>query len=213
MKYKLIRSRRRTLCLEIKNASLVVRAPYLYPENRIVEFIKIKEAWINKHINKAKGSLQKRSDRILISGRIYSIDVSVSDHDSFAIVGDKVIIESKDKEAAKEHIKKYLLDLTKERIFFYKNKYGDTFNLTGKEMVFKFYKSRWGSCSAKNMLSFNAALSMAPDEVIEYVFIHEAVHMKEKNHKRGFWEKVKQYDPEFKSHRKWLSQNRDMLKI
>ena len=213
MKYKLIRSRRRTLCLEIRNASLVVRAPYLYPENRITEFIKIKEAWIKKHLDKTKRSFKKRSDQVLISGKLYNIDVNVSDRESFVALGDKVIIKSKDEEAAKELIKKYLLNLTKEKIFFYKNKYADIFNLKNKKTVFKFYKSRWGSCSAKNVLSFNAALSMAPDEVVEYVFIHEVVHIKEKNHKRRFWQKVEQYDPEYKSHRKWLSQNRDMLRI
>ncbi len=48
-------------------------------------------------------------------------------------------------------------------------------------------KTRWGSCSAKNNISLNMKLVRLPDEIIEYVLLHELVHTRIKNHTNEFW--------------------------
>jgi len=48
-------------------------------------------------------------------------------------------------------------------------------------------KTRWGSCSAKNNISLNMNLVRLPDEMIDYVLLHELVHTRLKNHTNGFW--------------------------
>lgn len=49
---QIIRSRRKTLSLEIKEPGvLVVRAPLRMADNKIMEFIHDKENWIQKHMN------------------------------------------------------------------------------------------------------------------------------------------------------------------
>ncbi len=48
-------------------------------------------------------------------------------------------------------------------------------------------KTRWGSCSAKNNISLNMKLVRLPDEMIEYVLLHELVHTRIKNHTNEFW--------------------------
>lgn len=53
MEYKIIRSSRRTLCLEIRNGELLVRAPKRISESKIEEFVKSKSGWIEKHLAKA----------------------------------------------------------------------------------------------------------------------------------------------------------------
>jgi predicted metal-dependent hydrolase len=48
---------------------------------------------------------------------------------------------------------------------------------------------------------------MAPPEVIDYVIIHELMHMSQKNHSSKFWDLVVEIMPDYKSHRRWLRDN------
>ncbi|MHC4203784.1 MAG: M48 family metallopeptidase [Planctomycetota bacterium] len=48
-------------------------------------------------------------------------------------------------------------------------------------------KTKWGSCSAKNNISLNINLARVPDELRDYVILHELVHTRFKNHSKKFW--------------------------
>ncbi len=48
-------------------------------------------------------------------------------------------------------------------------------------------KTRWGSCSAKNNINLNMKMVWLPDEMIDYVLLHELVHTRIKNHNNTFW--------------------------
>ena len=68
-------------------------------------------------------------------------------------------------------------------------------------------RTRWGSCSAKGNLNFNCLLMLMPEEVQDYVLIHELCHRREMNHSAAFWAEVEQYCPDYRIHRKWLKDN------
>jgi predicted metal-dependent hydrolase len=68
-------------------------------------------------------------------------------------------------------------------------------------------KSRWGSCSGKGNLNFNCLLMLCPDDVRDYVVVHELCHRKELNHSPRFWVEVEKVLPGYKVQRKWLKDN------
>jgi len=74
-------------------------------------------------------------------------------------------------------------------------------------------KSRWASCSRKGNLNFNLLLAAAPLEVIDYVIIHELMHLRELGHSSRFWELVRSADPEYEHHREWLSSYSPIIRI
>jgi predicted metal-dependent hydrolase len=67
---------------------------------------------------------------------------------------------------------------------------------------FRKTKTRWGSCSHKNRLSFNTNLAKMHPDFIEYVVVHELAHIKHKNHSKEFWLEVQKYLPDYKSRKK-----------
>jgi len=71
----------------------------------------------------------------------------------------------------------------------------------------------WGSCSHQGNLNFTWRLIMAPLNVVDYVVVHELIHLDEKNHSRTFWEKVEILMPGYKEHKEWLKKNGHILKL
>lgn len=65
-------------------------------------------------------------------------------------------------------------------------------------------KTRWGSCSGKGNLNFNWRLILGPEHVMDYVVVHELVHLEEKNHGEEFWSRVKQIYPGYRESNQWL---------
>ena len=82
--------------------------------------------------------------------------------------------------------------------------YSQKMNLYPSKVSFRFNKTRWGSCSAKNGISFNYYLAQLPESLIEYVVVHELAHIKHKNHSKDFWKEVEKYLPDVKTRRKNL---------
>ena len=73
------------------------------------------------------------------------------------------------------------------------NELSTKFGFLYNRLSFRSQKTRWGSCSAKNNISLNIKLVNLPEELIEYVILHELVHTKIKNHQEEFWNELGKY--------------------
>ena len=60
-------------------------------------------------------------------------------------------------------------------------------------------------------LNFNWRLIFAPEEVVDYIVVHELAHRKEMNHSRAFYNVVASVLPDYKVQEKWLKENGEKL--
>jgi predicted metal-dependent hydrolase len=54
-------------------------------------------------------------------------------------------------------------------------------------------RSRWGSCSARGTISLNLCLLFQRPDVVDYLIIHELMHVRHMNHSPRFWAAVEKH--------------------
>ena len=87
-----------------------------------------------------------------------------------------------------------------ERVAYFAPMVGVTYG----KITIRNQHTRWGSCSGQGNLNFNCLLMLAPEDVIDYVVVHELCHRKEMNHSARFWAEVERILPDYKESRRWL---------
>ena len=90
---------------------------------------------------------------------------------------------------------KRVIDLAKNHGF----KHG---NISVKKM-----KTRWGSCSYKNNININLCVCYLPQDLQDYIILHELVHTVVKNHSRHFWYELHKISDDIDTMRQRLKDN------
>lgn len=65
-------------------------------------------------------------------------------------------------------------------------------------------RTRWGSCSGKNRLSFSWRLMRYPPEAIDYVVVHELAHIRHHDHSPAFYALIESVMPDHRARRALL---------
>lgn len=76
--------------------------------------------------------------------------------------------------------------------------------LTVSRISIRNQRWRWGSCSRSGHICLNWRLVTMPDDVRDYVLIHELMHLKRMDHSPKFWRLVAEACPAYKEARAWL---------
>jgi len=67
-------------------------------------------------------------------------------------------------------------------------------------------RRRWGSCSARGTITINPALLQAPSPCVDYVLVHELLHLIEPSHSSRFFRLFDRALPDWRQRRQRLAE-------
>lgn len=216
---KIIRTKRKTIALYITDgATLIIKAPFNANDKTIMGVVLKHKKWIEQKKIEIGERDPKFSPKEFVNGEGL---LHLGRYYRLKIVGDQEVplkFENEfylsrnalpqAKEVFIEWYKKIAYDKISERVRRYAQKRGFKYNMVKITNAQK----RWGSSSNGN-LNFPWRLIMAPLPVIDYVVIHELVHLEEKNHTKAFWDRVKMLMPNYEKYKGWLKKNSYLLRL
>lgn len=218
---KIIRTKRKTIALIINDeAQLIIRAPIKASTKYIEKVVYEKRNWI-----KNKQELIKRRNKnympkkyidgegFLILGENYSLKIISDSIKDIIFDGKQLLFPRSYLFNAERHMLNWYKRQSKELINKRVKYFSNLLNIKYNAVKITDARKRWGSCSAKGNLNFSWRIYMAPIIVLDYVVVHELMHVLFHNHSKEYWDKVRTVMPDYKKHKQWLNDNQKVMNI
>ena len=86
-------------------------------------------------------------------------------------------------------------------------RYSKILGVLMSQVVIKNLKNRWGSLTKNGVLNLNLNLMKAPENVIDYIILHELCHLRIKEHSHHYWDLLHKFMPNYLDKIEWLKMN------
>jgi hypothetical protein len=217
---EIIRTRRKTIALIVeRDGRLVVRAPLRASTESIHKLVVKKDAWIRRQQAQVKATYRPfvpkeyiNGERFWYLGKIYQLKLEEKSEPALVLNGDFQLAQAALPKAPivfERWYRDQAHRVFSQRVEWVAAQHGFK---PGRIKVTS-ARQRWGSCSTRGTVSFAWRLVMAPVPVIDYVVVHELVHLQVKNHSKEFWGKVKVIMPDYEQKIEWLELNGHLLRL
>ena len=202
-----------------RDGRLIVRAPMRAKDETIHDFVKHKEKWILKKQEDVRAYYPRFVPKEYVNGEgfwylgnIYKLQLADEKKPLLYLNGNFQLARAALGKASivfERWYREHAYEVISERVQWYAAKYGYSY----KQIKITSARTRWGSCSERGTLSFAWRLVMAPVPVIDYVVVHELLHLQVKNHSKKFWAKVAVIMPDCQQKIEWLEKHGHLLNL
>jgi len=206
LEINIIKSKRKTIGIIVKSNEVVIRAPHYLSDKEINIELKEHKAWIDKKILEQErkneiGNIYSRNGIFLFKGK----DLKVVKTEGKKVIVNEDNIYIGENSNIDLFLKREMSSLTDILKFKWKD-----INIP-TSISYRKQKTIWGSCTIKGRINLNINLIKAPQDVIEYIYIHELVHLEIRNHSKSFWLRVENLLPDYKQSKRWLKDNGHLI--
>ena len=181
---------------------------YLTPQIFIHHFIKKHQQWIYQNSQKiiSYPDLSKLK-KLTILGHKYSVTflpstvnkLTINFYHRTIIISTSTNSPKNIKKIITTYFKSFTRKMIKKQISLYPH-----YQKMVKYIYLRNQKTRFGSCSSRQSLSFNWQIIFFPLDKFNHIICHELVHLVEKNHQKRFYQKLADLDPNWQINNKWL---------
>ncbi len=211
----------KNLHLSVKppNGKVVISAPLTMNDKAIEVFARTKLSWIKKQIKKYEE--QPRSSKrqyisgetLYIWGKQYFLIFEESRHkNTFNIQGNKVILSMRSESTVKQRenfVREQYRALLQAEIKRLLPRWEKVTGLKCDSWGTKYMVTKWGACNTEDKkLWFNLQLAQKPIECLEYIILHELVHLIERTHNDIFCSYMDLYMPNWREIRRALNESK-----
>jgi predicted metal-dependent hydrolase len=196
------------------NGDVRISIPEHMNEQHVRAFVSTKLSWIKKEQKKMLQQ-DRETQRLYVSGeshylwgKRYLLKVVEGKKDIW-IAGNKIIfvcpkgVSTQYKRDAFACWQRKMVRTEIEKILPH---WEITLNVCVNDLIIRSMRTRWGSCTHKNaIIRLNTELVKKPKECLEYVLVHELIHIKHPNHKREFQNEIQRMLPKWKTTRSLLN--------
>ncbi|MGV8814572.1 MAG: M48 family metallopeptidase [Gelidibacter sp.] len=209
----------------IKNLHLSVHPPYgkvtvsspeFFDLEKIRVYLITKLAWIKREQKKIIHQ-EREGEKLFITreshyflGKRYLLEFKESTANKIILKHSHIELYAKP-EASVDAKRKVLYDWYRKelrsQIAILIQNYAAVINLPLPEFGIRIMKTKWGSCTTESRkLWFNIELAKKPIECIEYIVVHEMVHLIERNHNKNFIIMMDRYLPNWRTQKNVLNE-------
>ncbi|MBE7411720.1 MAG: M48 family metallopeptidase [Leptospiraceae bacterium] len=224
--YKLIRRRgHKNISISVyRDRRVIVTVDRNITNSQLREFIEEKTSWVKSRINslppEKKSPQFKDGQKFLFANQLYELKICNSNVNSIEYENSCLFVKVKNKLKENERsqmikqlmivfCKRMMKVLVAEKIQNYKN-------LIGKEpnnIRIKDCKTKWGSASSLGNLNFHWKILLLPENIQNYIILHEMTHLIHPNHSKEFYTFLEKVYPDRKDAELWLKKNGNDIDI
>ena len=218
--YNVIKTgRTKTSELIVDADTIIVRAPLDKDKFEIQKIVLEKARWILKKQKEYRETIPeitkpsfKKDTTLPYLGNNYSITIiKKQSKDSIDLVDEKFEVKVKSSKNSPSQIKKLwenwlrekAQDVFEEKVELYSKKLRVKVN----RIAIKNIRNRWGSLTNSSVINLNVNLIKAPEDVIDYIILHELCHLQIKEHSYQYWNLLHKFMPNYHNKIEWLNSN------
>lgn len=187
------------------NGYVTVSVPNSMNDEAIERFVRTKVGWIKKQIAKFNDQ-PRQSEREYVSGETlyvwgkqYYLQTNYDNKNSFNLSGDKAVLTVRKESTAvqrENYVREWYRVQLKAEATRLLPQWENIAGLQATDWQIKYMTTRWGTCNVKTgKIWLNLQLAKKTPECLEYIILHELVHLSEKTHSERFVSLMDQYMP------------------
>lgn len=187
------------------NGRVVVSAPLSMSDEAIERFVRTKTSWIKAQVSKFDHQLRQSTreyvtgETLYVWGRQYYLKTEYGNKNSLVLSSDKAMLTVRRESTAEQrenYVREWYRELLKVEIARLLPKWEKITGLMAKGWQTKYMTTRWGTCNTKTRkIWLNLQLAKKTQECLDYVILHELVHLVEASHNDTFVFHMDKYMP------------------
>jgi len=186
------------ISIRIKDGGVILTIPQKQRTEEGIRFLKTKYDWILPRLKKEKTKAFVFDENAIFRTATFELKISKSPLSTFNFKltnGLLTILYPQNQDICSENSQSIIRmgieramrmeakRLLPARLAYLAGKFGFSYS----NVTVRASKTRWGSCSSGKNISLSYFLMTLPDDLIDYVLLHELCHTKEMNHSVRFW--------------------------